>query len=188
MGVEALIPDFGGSIESLKTVIAEIPDTLNHNLETVPRLYPLVRPNAIYERSLELLRRAKEVFTTPQSPPCEGGDKGEVKSNHPIVTKSGLMLGLGEEWDEVIETMSDLRSVNCDILTLGQYLSPSRPPLIKGGGGDYLPIKRYYHPDEFNQLKTEGEKMGFKHVESGPLVRSSYHAVKVFGKRYQPQL
>ena len=110
---------------------------------------------------------AKEVFTTPQSPPCEGGDKGEVKSNHPIITKSGLMLGLGEEWDEIIEAMLDLRRVSCDILTLGQYLSP---------GSNYLPIKRYYHPEEFNQLKIDGERMGFKHVESGPLVRSSYHA------------
>ncbi|MGR3310271.1 MAG: lipoyl synthase, partial [Candidatus Brocadiales bacterium] len=103
--IEALIPDFGGSIESLKIVIAKKPDTLNHNLETVPRLYSLVRPNAIYKRSLELLKRVKEILPN-------------------IITKSGLMLGLGEEWDEVIETMSDLRRVNCDILTLGQYLSP----------------------------------------------------------------
>jgi lipoic acid synthetase len=152
--VEVLIPDFGGSIESLKIVVAEKPDTLNHNLETVPRLYPSVRPNAIYKRSIELLRNAKELSPN-------------------IITKSGLMLGLGEGWDEVIETMSDLRRANCDILTLGQYLSPQQ---------DYLPIKRYYHPEEFNQLKIEGERMGFIHVESGPLVRSSYHAAKAFGE------
>lgn len=172
--VEVLIPDFGGSTQSLKIVIAERPNTLNHNLETVPRLYPLVRPNAIYKRSLEILKWAKEFFTTPQSPPCEGGDKGEVKSNYPIITKSGLMLGLGEEWDEVLETMLDLRCVDCDILTLGQYLRPK---------SESLPINRYYHPEEFNQLKIEGERMGFKHVESGPLVRSSYHAGKAEVKR-----
>ncbi len=162
--VEVLIPDFGGSIESLKIVLDAKPDTLNHNLETVPRLYPSVRPNAIYKRSLELLKGAKDLSPN-------------------IITKSGLMLGLGEEWDEVIETMSDLRRADCDILTLGQYLSPSPPPLIKGGRGDYLPIKRYYHPDEFNQLRIEGERMGFKHVESGPLVRSSYHAARTVHTR-----
>ena len=150
--VEVLIPDFGGSVESLKIVIAEKPDTLNHNLETVPRLYSLVRPNAIYKRSLELLKGAKDLSPN-------------------IITKSGLMLGLGENWNEVIETMLDLRRANCDILTLGQYLSPQR---------DYLPIKRYYHPEEFNQLRIEGKRMGFKHIESGPLVRSSYRAARGF--------
>ncbi len=146
--VEVLIPDFGGSSESLETVLDAQPDVLNHNIETVPRLYPLVRPVAGYERSLELLRRAK------------GAGDG-------LTTKSGLMLGLGEEWDEIIRTMQAIRDAGCDILTVGQYLSPKR---------DALPVRRYYTPEEFEMLRIEGARMGFKHVESGPLVRSSYHA------------
>jgi lipoic acid synthetase len=144
--VEVLIPDFKGSHEALMTVLAARPDILNHNTETVPRLYSIVRPQAKYPRSLELLKRAKEFGA---------------------VTKTGLMLGLGESMDEVRAVMRDLAAIQCDILTLGQYLQPTK---------EHLPVVRYYHPDEFAQLKTEGLAMGFGHVESGPLVRSSYHA------------
>ena len=146
--VEVLIPDFGGSSESLEIVLNARPDILNHNIETVQKLYSLVRPMADYKRSLELLKNAKETVNE-------------------LTTKSGLMLGLGEEWNEIISVMQAIRDVGCDILTLGQYLSPKR---------DALPIQRYYTPEEFEILKMEGERMGFLHVESGPLVRSSYHA------------
>src|SRR6202795_1060843 len=146
--VEVLIPDFRGDWNALNTVLATKPDVLNHNTETVPRLYRQVRKGALYERSLELLRRAKE--THPDVP-----------------TKTGLMLGLGEEKDEVLATLRDLAAQGTDILTLGQYLQPTR---------EHLPIVRYVHPDEFAELKVRGEAMGFKHVEAGPLVRSSYHA------------
>ncbi len=146
--IEVLIPDFGGLSESLEIVLNARPDILNHNIETIPRLYPQVRPKADYKRSLELLKNAKETI-------------------HEVTTKSGLMLGLGEEWYEIISVMQAIRDVGCDILTLGQYLSPKR---------DALPIQRYYTPEEFEILKMEGEQMGFTHVESGPLVRSSYHA------------
>ena len=129
-------------------MLATKPDVLNHNTETVPRLYRQVRKGAIYERSLELLRRSKQ--THPDVP-----------------TKTGLMLGLGEEKDEVLATLMDLASQGTDILTLGQYLQPTR---------EHLPIVRYLHPDEFAEFKITGEAMGFKHVEAGPLVRSSYHA------------
>ena len=146
--IEVLIPDFGGVSESLEMVLDAKPDILNHNIETVPRLYAQVRPLADYKRSLKLLKNAKE------------------KVNG-LTLKSGLMLGLGEEWDEIISVMQAIRDVGCDILTLGQYLSPKR---------NALPIRRYYTPEEFTMLKVEGERMGFLHVESGPLVRSSYHA------------
>ena len=146
--IEVLIPDFGGSSESLEIVLNARPDILNHNIETVQKLYSLVRPMADYERSLKLLEYAKEMING-------------------VTTKSGLMLGLGEEWDEIISVMQAIRDAGCDILTLGQYLSPKI---------DALPIQRYYTPEEFEILKMEGEQMGFKHVESGPLVRSSYHA------------
>ena len=146
--IEVLIPDFGGLSESLEIVLNARPDVLNHNIETVPRLYSQVRPMADYKRSLKLLKDAKETVNE-------------------LTTKSGLMLGLGEEWDEIISVMQAIRDAGCDILTLGQYLSPKR---------DALPIRRYYTPEEFTMLKIEGERMGFKHVESGPLVRSSYHA------------
>jgi lipoic acid synthetase len=129
-------------------VLATKPDVLNHNTETVPRLYRQVRKGAVYERSLELLRRAKQA--QPEIP-----------------TKTGLMLGLGEEKDEVLATLQDLAAQGTDILTLGQYLQPTRY---------HLPIVRYLHPDEFAEFKACGEAMGFKHVEAGPLVRSSYHA------------
>ncbi len=144
--VEVLIPDFLGSEESLTIVLNAQPDVLNHNIETVPRLYRTVRPQAHYHRSLEVLERAKA--------------KG-------FVTKTGIMLGLGETADEVIEVMGDLRAVDCDIFTIGQYLQPTK---------NHLPVERYVHPDEFNMLKIKGMELGFRHVESGPLVRSSYHA------------
>jgi lipoic acid synthetase len=146
--IEVLIPDFRGDWAALETVMAARPDVLNHNTETVPRLYRQVRKGAVYERSLELLRRAKEVAPT-------------------MPTKSGLMLGLGEDKLEVLATMRDLVAQGTDILTIGQYLQPTR---------EHLPIVRYVHPDEFAEYKELGEAMGFKHVESGPLVRSSYHA------------
>ena len=146
--VEVLIPDFKGNWGALETVLEAQPDILNHNTETVPRLYRVVRPGARYERSLELLERAKRFDTAMR-------------------TKSGLMLGLGEEQDELVSTMRDLVRAGCDILTLGQYLRPST---------NHLPIVRFYHPDEFQELKAIGQALGFNHVEAGPLVRSSYHA------------
>lgn len=146
--VEVLIPDFQGDDAALQTVIDAGPDVLNHNLETVPRLYPVARPGADYDRSLRLLRRAKEM-----SPG--------------LLTKTGLMLGLGETPDEVRAVMADLVGIGCDLLTLGQYLQPSRA---------HLPVERYVPPEEFTALAREGMTMGLKHVEAGPLVRSSYHA------------
>jgi lipoic acid synthetase len=146
--VEVLIPDFRGDWNALQTVVAARPDVLNHNTETVPRLYHQVRKGAVYSRSLELLRRAKSL--APETP-----------------TKTGLMLGLGEEPEEVLAAMRDLAAQGTDILTLGQYLQPTR---------DHLPVIRFVHPDEFAEYKILGEQMGFAHVESGPLVRSSYHA------------
>ncbi len=146
--VEVLIPDFKGDRDALKIVMDEHPDILNHNLETVPRLYRRARPQAKYERSLQVLRWAKEM-------------------DPHVVTKSGIMVGLGERWDEILALMDDLQSVDCDILTIGQYLQPSRY---------HLPIERYYTPEEFDRLREEGLARGFKWVESGPLVRSSYHA------------
>ncbi len=144
--VEVLIPDFKGSEAALNIVLEAGPDILNHNLETVPRLYRTVRPQANYQQSLQVLDRSKR--------------KGAV-------TKTGLMLGIGERTEEVLEVMHDVIAVGGGILTLGQYLQPTK---------DHLPIDRYVHPDEFRMLKEEGLKMGFRHVESGPLVRSSYHA------------
>jgi lipoic acid synthetase len=146
--IEVLIPDFRGDWSALEIVLAARPDILNHNTETVPRLYRQVRKGAIYERSLELLRRSKQAFPG-------------------IPTKTGMMLGLGEEKNEVLATMEDLAAQGTKILTLGQYLQPTR---------EHLPIVRYVHPDEFAQLKILGVAMGFQHVEAGPLVRSSYHA------------
>jgi lipoic acid synthetase len=146
--VEVLIPDFQGSPEAIRTVVEARPDVLNHNIESVPRLYRAVRSGARYERSLELLRYSKEL-------------------NPAGVTKSGVMAGLGEETVELLEVFRDLAAVGCDILTIGQYLRPSR---------DHLPMARLYTPREFAELKTAALKMGFRHVESGPLVRSSYHA------------
>lgn len=146
--VELLIPDFKGSETALQIVIEAQPDVLNHNLETVERLYRLARPGGKYPRALELLRRAKTMAP----------DR---------VSKSGLMVGLGEEWDELLRAMQDLADQRVDILTIGQYLRPS---------SDHLPVSRYYTPDEFAELRSAGMTMGFAHVEAGPLVRSSYHA------------
>ena len=146
--IEVLIPDFQGKAEPLYAVLDARPDILNHNTETVPRLYRRARSGGRYERTLELLDRSRSYAPA-------------------IATKSGIMLGLGEEWDEVVATLRDLQSVGCAILTLGQYLRPSI---------DHLPMTRYYHPDEFRQLKDIALEIGFAHVESGPLVRSSYHA------------
>ena len=146
--VEVLIPDFQGNREAIRTVVEARPEVLNHNTESVPRLYRVVRSGARYERSIELLRYAKEL-------------------NPAGITKSGVMVGLGEETAELLEVFRDLAAVGCDILTIGQYLRPSR---------DHLPMARLYTPREFAELKTEALKMGFRHVESGPLVRSSYHA------------
>ena len=146
--VEVLIPDFRGDWRALETLMAARPDVLNHNIETVPRLYRRVRKGAVYERSLELLRRAREM--APDIP-----------------TKTGMMLGLGETREEVLDAMQEIVAQGTHILTLGQYLQPTK---------EHLPVERYVHPDEFAEFKRLGEQMGFKHVESGPLVRSSYHA------------
>jgi len=147
-GVEVLIPDFQGSRKAVETVMEARPDVLNHNTETVPRLYRQVRLGARYERSLDVLQHARRV--SPETP-----------------TKSGLMLGLGETEAEVLQVMRDLRSSQVDILTLGQYLRPSP---------QHLPIIRYVTPEEFAEFRRAGLEMGFSHVEAGPLVRSSYHA------------
>jgi lipoic acid synthetase len=146
--VEVLIPDFQGNQQAIRTVVEARPGVLNHNTESVPRLYRVVRSGARYERTLELLRYSKELWP-------EG------------VTKSGVMVGLGEETVELLQVFRDLAAVRCDILTIGQYLRPSR---------DHLPMARLYTPKEFAELKSAALKMGFRHVESGPLVRSSYHA------------
>jgi lipoic acid synthetase len=147
-GIEVLIPDFEGNWDALQLVVDARPDILNHNIESIERLYRIVRPQAKYRRSLELLRRAKDMAPD-------------------MVTKSGMMLGVGEDLDETRTAMLHLRESDCDVLTLGQYLRPS----IK-----HIPVIRYVSPAEFDQLKIDGLEMGFKHVESGPLVRSSYHA------------
>jgi lipoyl synthase len=152
MGVEVLIPDFNGEESPLRDVMAAGPDILNHNLETVRRLQKPVRKRARWDRSLGVLERAKAYA---------------AEAGHPVHTKSSLMVGLGETRDELTEAFEALRDVDCDILTIGQYLRPS----IK-----HLPLERYYHPDEFAEMKTAALGLGFKHVESGPLVRSSYHA------------
>jgi lipoic acid synthetase len=143
-----LIPDFRGNWHALETLMAAKPDVLNHNMETVPRLYRQVRKGAVYERSLELLRRAGDML--PGLP-----------------TKTGMMLGLGETREETLEAMQDIAAQGTHILTLGQYMQPTP---------EHLPIERYVHPDEFAEFKKLGEAMGIKHVEAGPLVRSSYHA------------
>jgi lipoic acid synthetase len=145
--IEVLIPDFEGKKSSLDLVLTAAPHVLGHNVETVPRLYPLVRPGAEYERSLEVIRRAKE----------DGG----------LLTKSGFMVGLGETEEDLLRVMLDLRGIGCDILTIGQYLRPTP---------EHLPVTRYYPPEEFIELKKVGLDMGFPWVESGPLVRSSYRA------------
>jgi lipoic acid synthetase len=155
MGVEVLIPDFDGTHGPLRTVMEAAPDILNHNVETVERLQKPVRKRARYHRSLDVLARAK-AFSLELT--------GRADAVH---TKSSLMVGLGETRDELSQTFRDLRTVDCDILTIGQYLRPTAA---------HLPVERYVHPDEFAEMKVEALALGFKHVESGPLVRSSYHA------------
>ena len=151
--VEVLIPDFMGDWDALATVMAAQPEILNHNTETVPRLYSRVRPKARYERSLELLQRAKDL------------DSGTV-------TKSGLMVGLGETKHELLMVFADLVDRGVDVLTVGQYLRPSRK---------HLPLERYWSPEEFEELRADALALGFRHVEAGPLVRSSYHAERQVG-------
>jgi lipoic acid synthetase len=150
--VEVLIPDFNGDEQALNNVLDARPDVLNHNTETIARLYRRVRPDAIYEQSMELLDRAAK-FRDTQFPD--------------MLTKSGIMVGLGEDFEEVVDLMRDLRKSSCDIMTIGQYLQPYEKR---------LPVERYVTPEEFAQWKQIGEAMGFKHVESSPLTRSSYHA------------
>jgi lipoic acid synthetase len=147
-GVEVLIPDLMGNWEALRVIVEARPDILNHNTESVPRLYPRMRPKAKFERSMELLRRVREMAPT-------------------MVTKSGIMVGVGETHDEILEVFRRLREQDCDVLTVGQYMRPDEK---------HLAVERYYTPAEFLALKQEALAMGFRHVESGPLVRSSYHA------------
>ncbi len=148
--VEVLIPDFKGNWGALQTVVDARPFVLNHNVETAPRLYRRVRPQAVYERSLDLIRRAKDAAPD-------------------MLTKSGFMVGLGETRDELFTVMRDLRASGCDIVTIGQYLRPSLR---------HLPVERYYDPSEYEAFRAFGAEVGFTHVEAGPLVRSSYHAEK----------
>ena len=151
--VEVLIPDFRGVLDALDAVLAERPEIVDHNVETVPRLYTRVRPQARFERSLEVLRRTKERAPT-------------------LVCKTGIMLGLGETKDEIVDTMGAIAAQGTDVLTIGQYLRPS---------SEHLPIERYWTPAEFAEFRDIGMTMGFDHVESGPLVRSSYHAERHVG-------
>ena len=149
--IEILVPDFRGRMDrALEILNASPPDVFNHNLETAPRLYKIARPGANYQWSLDLLKKFGE-------------------ANPTVPTKSGIMVGLGETNEEVLAVMQDLRNHGVSMLTIGQYLQPSK---------HHLPVKRYVHPDDFDMFKREGEKMGFKHIASGPLVRSSYHADK----------
>ncbi len=146
--IEVLIPDFKGSKAALEAVLAARPQILNHNIETVPRLYKRVRPGANYSQSIELLQRTKTL-----SPG--------------VVSKTGIMVGLGEDFDEIVDVMKELVPARVEVFTIGQYLQPTKK---------HLAVERFYHPDEFRELKRVGEATGFRHVESGPLVRSSYHA------------
>jgi lipoic acid synthetase len=148
--VEVLIPDFRGSMEALNKVIDAMPEIINHNIETVSRLYPPVRPMAVYKRSLDVLAAVK-------------------RKKRGILTKSGIMLGLGEKKEEVINVMEDLRSIDCDFLTIGQYLAPSKK---------HHPVVEYVHPDIFEEYRKKANEMGFTYVASGPFVRSSYMAEK----------
>ena len=149
--IEILIPDFNGNEESLYKVFEAKPEILNHNLETVEKLYPLInRPSSFYLRSLQILEKAKK---------------------YNLVTKSGIMVGLGENKQQIIKTLKDLRSVDCDILTIGQYLQPTK---------NHIPVKKYYREEEFHELKLIGKELGFKWVEAGPLVRSSFHAQQIY--------
>ncbi|NOY14001.1 MAG: lipoyl synthase [Deltaproteobacteria bacterium] len=153
--IELLIPDLQGDWQALEKIVAAGPEIIGHNIETVPRLYPAVRPEAEYRRSLALLAQISRLAPD-------------------IVIKSGLMLGMGETEAEIQRVMSDLREHHCQVLTLGQYLAPT---------ADHYPVQRYVPPDEFEQLARKGKEMGFEHVEAGPLVRSSYHAEEQFSAR-----
>jgi lipoic acid synthetase len=153
--VEVLVPDFRGNLHSLRTVLESKPDILNHNVETVPRLYASVRPGAVYRRSIDILTGARQMDPS-------------------IPTKSGLMLGLGERAEEVEQVLSDLLEAGCRILTLGQYLQPS---------SEHLPVERFVTPDEFEEWRKKALEMGFREVASGPFVRSSYHAQELFERR-----
>lgn len=153
--IEVLIPDFKGDYSALSTVVDAQPDIINHNIETIPRLYEAVRPQAVYERSLELLRRVKEIDPS-------------------VYTKSGLMVGLGESPEEVERAMDDLRGVGCDFLTIGQYLPPSK---------DHYPLKEYIHPEQFDKYRRTGYAKGFSFVASAPFVRSSYKAAEALNKQ-----
>ena len=150
--IETLIPDFEGDIKALEKVIKAKPNVINHNIETIQRLYDDVRPMAVYKRSLELLENVKDMDSS-------------------IYTKSGIMVGLGETKEEVVKVFNDLRNVDCDFLTVGQYLAPSKK---------HYPVSEYIHPDIFKEYKEIAVKLGFKYVESGPMVRSSYHAENAF--------
>ncbi len=152
--IEVLIPDLQGNVEALKSIVDVKPEIINHNVETIKRLYKEVRPSAIYERSLEVLDNVKKLDPS-------------------VYTKSGIMVGLGEKKDEVIKVMKDLREVNCDFLTIGQYLQPSK---------DHYPVKEYIHPTLFEEYKKIGLELGFVDVASAPLVRSSYNALDMFNK------
>jgi lipoic acid synthetase len=154
VGIEVLIPDFQGSLRALKTVVDAAPDVLNHNVETVPRLYSSVRPQADYRRSIELLRRAKAL-------------------NPSLTTKSGLMVGLGETREEVLDLMTDLRSTSCDVITIGQYLSPST---------NHHPVVEYVNPEIFEAYRRDALRLGFRDAASSPFVRSSYMAEKYYKK------
>lgn len=153
--VEVLIPDFKGNIDSLKKVVYSKPDVINHNIEVVENLFDSIRPEGNYKTSLELLKNVKKI-------------------NNNMKTKSGFMVGIGENKDQIIKTMQDLRNVDVDFLTIGQYLQPSK---------DHAEIKKYYTPEEFEEFKKIAIDLGFKHVESGPLVRSSYHAQNAFDNK-----
>jgi len=153
--IELLIPDLQGDWAALKQIVAAGPDVLGHNIETVPRLYPQVRPEAEYQRSLELLAQVRKLSSE-------------------VISKSGLMLGMGETEEEIVRVMQDLRAQQCQILTLGQYLAPTN---------DHYPVQRFVSPEEFAQIASKGRKIGFEHVEAGPLVRSSYHAEEQFSAR-----
>jgi lipoic acid synthetase len=155
--IEVLIPDFRGSLDALRTVVEAQPDVLGHNVETVPRLYRSARAGSSYQRSLDHLRNAKSFGV-------------------PTITKSGLMLGLGEDRDEILDVLKDLREADVDIVTLGQYLQPTK---------EHLPVEKFYTPDEFEEFREHAYSLGFRHVASGPLVRSSYHAEQQAG--FQPR-
>jgi lipoic acid synthetase len=152
VAVELLVPDFRGSMAALTEIVSSFPDVISHNIETIPRLYPAARPKANYQRSIELLKNVKRM-------------------NQDLITKSGIMLGLGEERSEVIQALDDLRNVDCDLVTLGQYLPPSL--------GHY-PLSKYITPEEFQELEKIGLAMGFRGIASGPFVRSSFNAAQLF--------